>query len=184
MAPVQPTSAATATINGNGALKAKIAASGLSVMMIPVLGVFSGMVVLGEQPHWQDYAALVLILAFHTGGPAVAQSRTPVALVEEVKGRVAGVAEMDYMTTGKVVRLTPQDRLVLSYLNSCQRETITGGVVTVGTERSDVRDGNVQRETIACDAGRLVDFIVGGVRAMLLRPTLDAPFFPRETALP
>jgi len=38
------------------------AASGLSVMMIPVLGVFSGMVVLGEQPHWQDYAALVLIL--------------------------------------------------------------------------------------------------------------------------
>ena len=38
------------------------AASGLSVMMIPVLGVFSGMVVLGEQPHWQDYAALLLIL--------------------------------------------------------------------------------------------------------------------------
>ena len=38
------------------------AASGLSVMMIPVLGVFSGMLVLGEQPHWQDYAALALIL--------------------------------------------------------------------------------------------------------------------------
>jgi drug/metabolite transporter (DMT)-like permease len=39
------------------------AASGLSVMMIPVLGVFSGMIVLGEQPYWQDYAALALILA-------------------------------------------------------------------------------------------------------------------------
>jgi drug/metabolite transporter (DMT)-like permease len=39
------------------------AASGLSVMMIPVLGVFSGMWILGEQPLWQDYAALVLILA-------------------------------------------------------------------------------------------------------------------------
>lgn len=38
------------------------AASGLSVMMIPVVGVFSGMLMLGEQPHWQDYAALVLIL--------------------------------------------------------------------------------------------------------------------------
>lgn len=38
------------------------AASGLSVMMIPVLGVFSGMWMLGERPHWQDYAALVLIL--------------------------------------------------------------------------------------------------------------------------
>jgi drug/metabolite transporter (DMT)-like permease len=39
------------------------AASGLSVMMIPVLGVFSSMALLGEEPHWQDYAALVLILA-------------------------------------------------------------------------------------------------------------------------
>ena len=36
-------------------------ASGLSVMAIPVLGVFSGMVGLGEVPHWQDYAALILI---------------------------------------------------------------------------------------------------------------------------
>jgi drug/metabolite transporter (DMT)-like permease len=38
------------------------AASGLSVMMIPVLGVFSSMWLLGESPHWQDYAALALIL--------------------------------------------------------------------------------------------------------------------------
>ncbi len=37
-------------------------ASGLSVMMIPVLGVFSSMWFLGESPHWQDYVALVLIL--------------------------------------------------------------------------------------------------------------------------
>ncbi|MGE5713362.1 MAG: DMT family transporter, partial [Betaproteobacteria bacterium] len=38
------------------------AASGLSVMFIPVLGVFSGMWLLGEQPYWQDYTALLLIL--------------------------------------------------------------------------------------------------------------------------
>jgi len=38
------------------------AASGLSVMMIPVLGVFSGMWLLGERPSWQDYSALGLIL--------------------------------------------------------------------------------------------------------------------------
>jgi drug/metabolite transporter (DMT)-like permease len=38
------------------------AASSLSVMMIPVLGVFSGMWMLGERPQWRDYAALVLIL--------------------------------------------------------------------------------------------------------------------------
>ena len=38
------------------------AASGLSVMMIPVLGVFSGMWMLGERPSWHDYVALALIL--------------------------------------------------------------------------------------------------------------------------
>jgi drug/metabolite transporter (DMT)-like permease len=32
-------------------------------MLIPVLGVFSSMWMLGEAPYWQDYAALVLILA-------------------------------------------------------------------------------------------------------------------------
>jgi drug/metabolite transporter (DMT)-like permease len=38
-------------------------ASSLSVMMIPVVGVFSGAWMLGETPHWQDSAAMVLILA-------------------------------------------------------------------------------------------------------------------------
>ena len=38
-------------------------ASSLSVMMIPIVGVFSGALMLGETPHWQDYAAMVLLLA-------------------------------------------------------------------------------------------------------------------------
>ncbi len=37
-------------------------ASGLSVMLIPVIGLFSGTVMLGEVPHWQDYVALASIL--------------------------------------------------------------------------------------------------------------------------
>jgi len=37
-------------------------ASSLSVMMIPVLGVFSSIWLLGESPFWQDYVALLLIL--------------------------------------------------------------------------------------------------------------------------
>lgn len=37
-------------------------ASSLSVMFIPVIGTFSGAWILGEEPHWQDYAAIVLIL--------------------------------------------------------------------------------------------------------------------------
>lgn len=37
-------------------------ASSLSVMMIPVVGVFSGAWLLGETPRWQDYVAMILIL--------------------------------------------------------------------------------------------------------------------------
>jgi drug/metabolite transporter (DMT)-like permease len=37
-------------------------ASTLSVMLIPVLGVFSGALWLGEQLHWQDWAAVALMM--------------------------------------------------------------------------------------------------------------------------
>jgi drug/metabolite transporter (DMT)-like permease len=36
--------------------------SSLSVMLIPVLGTFSGAWMLGETPQWQDYVAMLLIL--------------------------------------------------------------------------------------------------------------------------
>lgn len=39
-----------------------VGVSSLSTLMIPVVGVFSGMLVLAERPHWQDYAALGLVL--------------------------------------------------------------------------------------------------------------------------
>jgi drug/metabolite transporter (DMT)-like permease len=42
---------------------APVGVSSLAVMMTPVVGVFSGMLVLGERPHWQDYAALMLVVA-------------------------------------------------------------------------------------------------------------------------
>ena len=37
-------------------------ASGLSVMLIPVIGVFSGVWMLGERLAWQDGVALVCLL--------------------------------------------------------------------------------------------------------------------------
>ena len=37
-------------------------ASGISVMLIPVLGIFSGAAILGEVLHWQDWAAMVAMV--------------------------------------------------------------------------------------------------------------------------
>jgi drug/metabolite transporter (DMT)-like permease len=44
------------------ATSAPAGVASLSTMLIPVVGVFSGMIVLGEQPDWQEYAAMVLII--------------------------------------------------------------------------------------------------------------------------
>ena len=72
--------------------------------------------------------------------PALAAT-IPVALVEEVSGAPAGVEFMDYVETGKTIELGARGGIVLSYLNSCVRETISGGTVTVGTDQSDVQGG-------------------------------------------
>ena len=45
------------------ALIAPVGVSSLAVMLTPVIGVFSGIVFLGETPRWNDFAALVLVVA-------------------------------------------------------------------------------------------------------------------------
>ena len=90
--------------------------------------------------------------------PAVARAPAPLvptALVEDVKSGTADIEFMDYVGSGQVIRLAPGDTLVLSYLKSCEHETITGGTVTVGAQRSAVQDGKVIRTKVACDGGKM-----------------------------
>jgi drug/metabolite transporter (DMT)-like permease len=56
-------------------------ASGLSVMLIPVVGVFSGMWLLDEQPSWEDYAALGCILVAISSVLLPSRSPSPTAKV-------------------------------------------------------------------------------------------------------
>jgi hypothetical protein len=78
------------------------------------------------------------------------------ALVEDVNSKSAGVQSMDYIANGEQIRLGSQDTLVLSYLKSCWRKTIVGGMVTVGAEQSDVQGGHVERQKVDCDGDRLI----------------------------
>lgn len=79
----------------------------------------------------------------------------PIALVEDVKSASADVEFMDYVGTGQVIRLAPQDVLVLSYLKSCEHETITGGTVRVGADKSEVEGGKVARSKVPCNGGNM-----------------------------
>ena len=98
--------------------------------------------------YFAAFVAAELILARAPG--------TPVALVEAVNGNSADVEFMDYVDPGKVIHLNSHDWIVLSYLKSCVRETITGGIVTVGTERSEVESGKVERSVVPCEAGKML----------------------------
>jgi hypothetical protein len=101
-------------------------------------------------------AAVVAVLAAATQVSArVPAPLIPTALVEDVKSATAEIEFMDYVGNGQEIKLDSRDVLVLSYLKSCEHETITGGTVIVGTERSDVRDGRVVRAKVPCDGGKM-----------------------------
>ena len=99
--------------------------------------------------------SLALLMSLCCAGPALAGGPIT-ALVEDVTGTSAGVEFMDYLEAGKVIHLDPQDSIVVSYLYSCTHETIRGGTITVGRERSDVQLGKVERTSIPCDAGNML----------------------------
>jgi hypothetical protein len=97
--------------------------------------------------------AILAVGAVVAGSAAAAPVQ--VALVESLTGSPVGVEFMDYLEAGKIIELGSRDTIVLSYMNSCVRETITGGIVTVGTDHSEVQAGKVARTKVACDAGRM-----------------------------
>jgi hypothetical protein len=79
------------------------------------------------------------------------------AIVESITGNISGVEVMDYLRTGQVIQLRPDQTIVLSYEVSCVRDTITGGTVTVGIDRSLVLSGQIRRSEGSCDVpGKMV----------------------------
>lgn len=79
----------------------------------------------------------------------------PAAIVEDVQGAVKDVQPFDYLTAGTEIQLPAQGMLILGYLKSCARETITGGKVVIGADQSTVQGGQVKRERVECDGGRM-----------------------------
>ena len=115
----------------------------------------------------------ILVAIVALGGitsPAAAQA--PVAVVEEVQGPVTGAEFMDYVAPGKVIKLGPAGTIVLGYMKSCRRETITGiGTVVVGADESMVHLGEVKANKVDCDSGssRPINREVGESAAMAVR---------------
>src|SRR6201994_2788904 len=83
---------------------------------------------------------------------AIARAEPPVAVVEDVQGKVTGAEFMDYVVPGQVIKLGAGGKLVLGYMKSCWRETISGiGTVIIGSEQSAVHLADFKTEKVACD---------------------------------
>lgn len=95
------------------------------------------------------FIAAAALIALTTGLSATAKAGEPVAIVEEAPEHT-GLFVMDYLEAGHAFDLAPEEKLVLSYLKSCLRETITGGRVVVGFEKSSVKGGAVSRGEVDC----------------------------------
>lgn len=83
-----------------------------------------------------------------------AAAEPPVAIVEQVQGKVTGAEFMDYLTPKAVIKLGAADSsIVISYLKSCRREKIDGiGTVIIGSDESLVHLASVKDEMTDCDA--------------------------------
>jgi hypothetical protein len=110
--------------------------------------------------------------------PAAADS--PVAVVEEIKGKVTGAEFMDYVTPRSIIKIADGGSVVLSYLKSCRRETISGaGTVVVGTDASIVDQAVLKAEKTNCDSSQAnaTSRDTSGVAATVLR-SVDQPSLP------
>ena len=96
----------------------------------------------------RTFAAIVCLIAL----TAAARAQPPVALVEDVQGKVTGADFMDYVVPGQVIKLGPGGMVVISYLKSCWHETISGiGTVIVGAEQSAVHLADFKAGKVPCD---------------------------------
>jgi hypothetical protein len=77
-------------------------------------------------------------------------------MIESLSAPVPGAQEMAYLSAGQTIDVPPAATMVLDYLDSCVRETITGGRVTVGSAQSQVAGGRVSRERPGCDGDALL----------------------------
>jgi hypothetical protein len=104
--------------------------------------------------------AVCVLAASIAVATAAAADPFQAALVESLTGKLPRVELMDYVRTGQVIRLGPQQTIVLTYVSSCVRETITGGTVMVGTDQSEAQGAEVTRTSAQCGSAAVV--LTGG----------------------
>lgn len=74
------------------------------------------------------------------------------ALVEKADS-ATGLAAFEILDAGTRIELSGGLEIELGYFQSCVREQIRGGTVTIGEERSQIDSGTVERSALDCAPG-------------------------------
>lgn len=98
---------------------------------------------------------LAIALSLAALAPAAVSAGEPVAVIEKVEAPSTGLQFMDFVEVGRLIKLRAGESLTLGYFGSCIQESIVGGSVQVGTDQSSVEGGEVSRQQVECDGGRL-----------------------------
>lgn len=98
----------------------------------------------------------VLVAVMLTGLAATAGAASrPVAIVEESPKADGKAQAFNLLAESDTFDLAAGETVILGYLKSCMRETITGGSVTIGSKESTVVGGTVTREQTQCAVNKL-----------------------------
>ena len=81
--------------------------------------------------------------------PSIGEGTEPVAIVEEASDD-APVRTFSYLSQGQIIKLGTKAELLIGYLNSCVQERVRGGVVKIGTDRSQVINGHRSEKLLVC----------------------------------
>ena len=107
------------------------------------------------KPNIRNIAAVGIAAFLITAMGGTARAANPAAVVEDVGSDKVPVELFEFLEPGRTIALANDLTVTLGYLKSCRRETITGGKVVIGAEKSVVTGGKVSAETVECDGGKM-----------------------------
>ena len=100
----------------------------------------------------------------------------PVALIEGLTSPSQRVELMTYAHVGQVIHLNADQTMVLSYGDTCIRETITGGTITIGMGQSEVRSAaSLERVQNTCGRRKADVSRADGIAGRAFRGGLREP---------
>jgi hypothetical protein len=133
-----------------------------------------------RRSHLLPQCAIAVAALWLTAMPsAEVAAGEPVAVIEQVEAPSTGLQFMDFVEVGRLIKLRAGESLTLGYFGSCMQERIVGGTVQIGTDQSSVDGGEITRQQVECDGGRLqLDASAGDSSGVLILRQMEPAVVP------